>query len=751
MVAVAQLMVKVGADGVEQTEQQLKSLGFEVENTQSKMNNMGSGTHSLVGGLLDFGSKVGMTIFGIKNLADTAISLGGALLAPNASLEQTRVSFMAFLNDGQKVDSLLKNLKTFAATTPFEFPEVQQASLKLLNMGVSAQNVTKYLGDIGAAVSKVGGTGADLNDVTVVLSQMYNTGHIALQDMYQLTNRNIPAFKLLADGMHIPVSQLMEMISQGTLGKDKIALLVQELGKFGGSAMVEQGKTFNGLLSTVKDNATQALAAFTGPLFDMAKQGLTQLGNLVSSPAFQQFATGAGQQVANVFKFIGDAGQYVWNVLRSINLTPLTTAWNNLKVAVAPIGDLFKHLGSIFSAVGTDADPIAEVIQKIAGAGLGTITNLIQGLANALNGLSKNSAVQGFLSSLVQGFHQVSSIVGGQFSQNFKMVQGILADLGRWWQSTMQPAIQQAMPAFQRLGSIMATVVAPAIAKVWAVGQELMRQVMPPLIKAFETIAPIVMKVAGIVADNLGKAIQFLTPYIVQATQTIGKFASEIISRVIPIVQQIWSQIKAGLDFILPLWNAVWPSIQQIFKGVWEAIKGTVQMIWAIVSGIIKTGLDLVRGDWRGVWNDIKGIFQGVWDGIKSIAQGTWDAIGGIIRGGINLVIGLINNFLGGLNSIHLDLGPIHIPSPNIPLIPLLASGGDVQQGGMAIVGERGPESVWLPAGARVTPLPRGGTGSPVIHVHVHTDTVIDGQRLAGVMWPHLVNSVRHTTGSWGY
>src|SRR5262249_23694711 len=135
MVQAASLIVKISAEGVESAESQLKSLGSEVETTQGKIQTMSSGgLKGMVGGLLNFGSQVGMTIFGIKSLADTAISLGSGLLAPNISLEQTRVSFMAFLNDGKKVDSLLKDLKTFAATTPFEFPEVQQASLKLLNM-----------------------------------------------------------------------------------------------------------------------------------------------------------------------------------------------------------------------------------------------------------------------------------------------------------------------------------------------------------------------------------------------------------------------------------------------------------------------------------------------------------------------------------------------------------------------------------------------------------------------------------------
>ena len=41
----------------------------------------------------------------------------------------------------------------------------------------------------------------------------------------------------------------------------------------------------------------------------------------------------------------------------------------------------------------------------------------------------------------------------------------------------------------------------------------------------------------------------------------------------------------------------------------------------------------------------------------------------------------------------------------NLKTIPLLANGGDIEEAGRVIVGERGPEMLDLPRGARVTPL----------------------------------------------
>jgi hypothetical protein len=44
-----------------------------------------------------------------------------------------------------------------------------------------------------------------------------------------------------------------------------------------------------------------------------------------------------------------------------------------------------------------------------------------------------------------------------------------------------------------------------------------------------------------------------------------------------------------------------------------------------------------------------------------------------------------------------------------LPDIPLLYKGGTIARAGMAVVADRGPELIHLPAGAQVTPLSGGG------------------------------------------
>lgn len=681
-----------------------------------------SGIGSMIGKLTEFGSRVGMTVFGLQNLWQSFTSLAGAILAPNASMEQTKVAFVQLLGSSQAATKELQDLSAFAAATPFEFPDLATAVQKLLAFQIPLKSTKPLLTAIGDALSGLGkNTPATLQQVVDVFGQMNSAGRIQTQDLMQLTSVGINGFQILADQMHKPVNVIRDMVSRGLIpAKEGIDLLQKGMEKTFGGGMQAQSQTFNGLLSTFKDNIGAAWRAFTGPLFDAAKSGLVTLGNLVSSPVFQNFAQGAGKAIADVFGHIGSV------------LSPLKGAFSEfsafLQVALEPLHDeaIGIALGAFQDLGATIASTVAPAFKKFGDmfsgggmlAGFRDLAILIQqGLTSALYKLPS------LIDPIGKLFQTVSQIVGGQLSADFKLFSGIAKDLGKWWQSTMAPAIAEAMPGFTKLASVIGGTVVPAFAKIWAVGQQVARQLLPPLTKVFETIAPIIVKVGGFLADNLGKALQFIAPFAVQAAQEIGKFAGEIIDRVTPIVQGLWEKIQGFLDWIKPYWPAIWDGIKTTLTSVWDIMKGAIQIAWAIISGVIKIGLDLLSGNWKKVWDDIKGIFSGVWDGIKSIASGVWNSISGVFKSGINTIIGMINNFIGFVDGIGVDIGPVHI-HPHIPKIPLLASGGFLEAGQVGIVGESGPElAIGGPGGTSI--LSNGASraalaGSQSVHVHVH-------------------------------
>ncbi|GAF94601.1 unnamed protein product, partial [marine sediment metagenome] len=105
-----------------------------------------------------------------------------------------------------------------------------------------------------------------------------------------------------------------------------------------------------------------------------------------------------------------------------------------------------------------------------------------------------------------------------------------------------------------------------------------------------------------------------------------------------------------------------------------------------------------------------------------------------------NAAIGIINSAIRGINRVN--------PFKDIPQIPTVstpsfAEGGGLVGGGVALVGEKGPEVVRLGAGDRVFPMDRLGGGGRPINVQV----VLDGRVIASAVGPHLTDDIQLHTG----
>ncbi len=151
--------------------------------------------------------------------------------------------------------------------------------------------------------------------------------------------------------------------------------------------------------------------------------------------------------------------------------------------------------------------------------------------------------------------------------------------------------------------------------------------------------------------------------------------------------------IENGIENLIPIIEGLAPVVEGIFnliKPLWENV------LKPILNGIITFLGGVFTGDWTKIWN-----------GLADIVSGIFHALIGIVKLPINAIIGLLNGAIDGFNKIQI---PDWVPlvggkGLDIPHIPMLAEGGDITQAGTVLVGERGPEFLNLPTGARVTPL----------------------------------------------
>lgn len=335
--------------GLKDAQDQVKGLGDATDKAGHHFSAFGSLATGVLQGIgqAAFNAATG----GIAAVADGLMGLAKSGLEQNAAMEQTATAFTTLLGSAQESAAFLEDLRKFAAATPFEFPELADASKKLLAMGFAAKDVVPMMTNIGDAVGALGGGKAEIDRVIMALGQMQAKGKVSAEEMNQLAELGIPAWKMLADSMGITIAEAQDLSKKGLLpANEAIAALNQGMHDSFGGAMQAQATTFNGLMSTLADNANLALQSFTGPLFETAKGALGELGTLVSSPAFQQFATDIGGKVGAAL------GQL------ATQAAPVISAVMNLAGALMDAGPMSSEfgeaLGYLASQLGLNGDAV---------------------------------------------------------------------------------------------------------------------------------------------------------------------------------------------------------------------------------------------------------------------------------------------------------------------------------------------------------------------------------------------------------
>lgn len=261
---------------------------------------------------------------------------------------------------------------------------------------------------------------------------------------------------------------------------------------------------------------------------------------------------------------------------------------------------------------------------------------------------------------------------------------------------------------FTALFAVITDFVLPALS---ALGQLLMW--------AGEVVVPIIASAIQWISDNVLPALTEAFNAVVTWVSANWPTISRIVGAVANAVQIAFNVIAAVIKF-------VWPIVEAVAKVLFPIVGAAASALLTVIDGAFKTIGDI----WQTAADVAKTIVEAIstaFDGLKGFFTGLWDAIGGAFRGGINVVIDLINGLIRFLNGIRIEIPEIGIPGTdikvgggaidpfNIPTIPRLARGTEFFKGGLALVGERGPELVSMPRGSRVWPNGEGpGFGGKV-------------------------------------
>lgn len=178
-----------------------------------------------------------------------------------SELEQNQIAFTTMLGSADKAQKMLSDLATFAASTPFEMRGLTDATKRLVAFGFSAESVIPIMNSVGNAVAGVKGGKDALDGITLALGQMAAKGKVSAEEMNQLAERGIPAWKMLAHAIGVSQPEAMKMAEKGAIdAATAISALVNGMNKQFPDMMSKQAQTFGGAMSNLTDSVDQALS-----------------------------------------------------------------------------------------------------------------------------------------------------------------------------------------------------------------------------------------------------------------------------------------------------------------------------------------------------------------------------------------------------------------------------------------------------------------------------------------------------------
>lgn len=318
--------------------------------------------------------ELGQKAMGALGMVIGAVGgIGRAMIEGNAVMERYQTQMGVLLGGAEQAQSMMKDITDFAAATPFEMPELADSARNLLSFGVAQEKVIPLMKAIGDVSS---GVGAPLSEMAEIFGKAKVAGTLFAEDINQLVGRGVPVIGEFAKQLGVSESEVKKLASEGKISFEMLEQAFVDLsgegGKFAGM-MEAQAQTFEGLMSTLKDNIAGLLRDVGGPLFAAVKNIVDKLVTLLGSAEMQALIEKIGAAIAKVVEGVIPLAEALIPVMGALMevvaqlLPPLADLVAVLVDALKPIFsviiDLVVQLAPVF---GTLVGVVARVVRAFS-------------------------------------------------------------------------------------------------------------------------------------------------------------------------------------------------------------------------------------------------------------------------------------------------------------------------------------------------------------------------------------------------
>lgn len=331
-----------------------------------------------------------------KKAASSLKSVVKSGLDYNAQMESYLTNFKVMLGDERLAAEKLEEIRKMAASTPFSLSDLTEGTQTLLQFGVAADDTTgvlKRLGDISL------GNADKLQTLVRAYGKMSSAQKVTLENVNMMIDAGFNPLNQICDATGESMSALYKRISDGKVSFNELEAAVAAATSEGGqfyNGMLEASQTFNGRLSTLKDNVAALTGELTSGLFSALGDIIVKANELVVSITEDDAKMAAlketiGVLTAAVVAVTAAVLSYKATVAATTTITALCTAATTAKAAADKAAESgAKGLAVAQAALNAvmKANTVGIVVSAVAAlaAGLVTAYHTSETFRNIVNG-----------------------------------------------------------------------------------------------------------------------------------------------------------------------------------------------------------------------------------------------------------------------------------------------------------------------------------------------------------------------------
>lgn len=562
---------------------------------------------------------------------------------------------------------------------------------------------TEYQAATGQISAATGATGAELESLQGVMENVYGNNYgDSMADVADAVATVSQQMKGLSDGELQSVTEgafaLRDVFQYDVAESVRAAnALVNNFGISGDDAMnliaagAQNGLDFSGeLLDTISEYSVQfaKVGIDADQMFQIMQAGadsgawnLDKVGDAIKEMSIRVVdgsdTTAAGFQaigmdadiMAQKFATGGETAQQAFQETIQALAGMEDPVQQNI-AGVNLFGTMWEDLGpevvSQLASITDEAYAAGDELQKMQEVKYDNLGDALKGLGRQLEVelLPLANELTSFLTDILQKVNFDGLAEG--IAEAFSAVQAVVGPL----LSPVMDLVSQLFSgdAFSQLGSVLAGLSGPL---------QSLTQYLQPIIGAFlqmaQNVFPVFVAVGQTVVGAISQIFQALSPLMAPLQQ--------LAMSIFPAISAVLGAV--GQAFI-NLVNVVMPPITGLISFLMPAFQGLLTILQNVINFIT----NIFTANWSAAWQNVTNIFGTIWGGIV-----------GLVKGPINAVIGIINSAIGAINSISVTI-PDWVPLVggqtlgfNIPQIPMLATGGTIEQPMLAVVGDA-PETI---------------------------------------------------------